>query len=87
LHHDAILLAPGECPSAARPMSARGEFVYGKSRDQIEFFFDRTRRSHFYVLVVRDDARGAFLQRLRQGAAAGSGGLLQVLRIAAQVEH
>jgi hypothetical protein len=37
LHHGASLLAP---ISAARPMSVRGEFVYGKSRDQIEFFAD-----------------------------------------------
>ena len=41
LHHGATLLAPGEWIPAAQEMSARGEFVYGESGNQLDFFADR----------------------------------------------
>ena len=44
------------------------------------------RRSDRQLLVVRRHARRPLLQRLRQGAAPGAGGLLHVLRLAAQAE-
>ena len=82
----ALLSARASTTASGRPgrKAAVVNVCYGESRNEI--VVDYAGRDDLDVLVMRRDARSSFLQRMRQSATTGSGGLFYVFRISAEIE-
>src|SRR5581483_1525603 len=72
--------------TARHEIGSRGECFYGSVEAKHQFA-DLPRRGDLHLLVVRNHAGRALLQRVRQSPASCSGGLLHFFRGAEKVEY
>src|SRR5262249_16380822 len=87
---ETIFSTTAPCASRRTATRAAGTVVnlfHGECRGPIRGFVDRDGRANCGLLVVRHHAGRTLLQRLRQSTAAGPGGLLHLLRTAAEIER